>query len=579
MGTAIGEKSKGCGNIFFGIIWTSFSSIFVAMGLWMAWGGIAAMRWEEAPCTITKFEILRAEDGDGFRADLAYQYEYAGQSHTGARLWKSVENKRDSYEDLVELREPFMMGPEGQRASAEGATTTCRVNPANPAESCLFKTKGGEIVGGIIFAVFGGFFVLIGIFLMLSSRGPSARSSPGSADSGIFATLLGISFCGLFGLGGFGILFGLIVPKAVEWFDMRGWKETTAEVLDGRVASHSGSKGGTTYSVDLFYRYEFGGREYRANRYSLMGGSSSGRDGKQEVIRAHPPGSKLQVYVDPDKPWHAVVNRSVGWWALFVLFPLPFIAIGVGGIWGILSKNKQPKSWPAAGKKRPLTWSSSRRRPRSVNLDEGPALASGAWESTRVKPGCSLFATLFAAVFWNGIVSIFIYQDVKLYREGSWGMAVFLSLFLTPFVVIGLVIVGAGIKQFIGLFGPAYEIQIEQAELVPGGSTRVRWRRSGGRGTVKKFRLYLVGREQATYSQGSSTSTAKSVFHEEVLFDTSVSLAANQGSVDLRIPQDAVPSFEGRNNSFQWNLCLQADVEHMPNIRNNRKIVITTPPL
>ncbi len=569
-------KTGGCGATVFGVGWILFSSIFVAAGLWMAWGAIRAMGWEEVPCTITKFEIVRAEDkDDGFRADLAYEYRYAGRSHTGTRLWQSGKNERDDYEDLVELREPLLIGPEGQRPSAAGAMATCKVNPSNPAESCLFKTKGGEVIGGVIFAIFGSFFVLIGVFIVLGDRVPAVRSRP--IKNGLPGTIFGIAFFGIFGLAGFGMLFGLIVPKAIEWFRMRSWTETTAEIIDSRVARHSDSDG-TTYSVDLFYRYEFAGREYRSNRYSLIGGSSSGHKGKQEVVADHPSGSTLQVFVDPAKPWRAVVKRSAGWGALFALFPLPFIAVGVGGIWAGLRKGKAAAS-PARSK------TSAVADPPIVPAAGGPkgwgstALVSGDWQPTRLKPGCSVAGLIGMALFWNGLVSVFVWQDIKLYLQGTWVIGIVLSLFLVPFVGIGLMIIGGVVQHFILLFGPRFEVQLDQAELRPGESTRLRWRRSGGRGTVKSFDLLLLGQEevQSDGESGKQARPGRSVFHEEMLFTTRDSLASARGQVELKIPEEAVPSFAAGKHVIRWMLCLRAKVDGMPSIRDDRDLLVRPP--
>lgn len=552
--------------------------IFVVVGLWSLWGAVGKSRWDEVPCTLGKFEIVASPKDPSFRPDLSFSYEYAGQRYTGTRLWADREGT-DDYQKLSDIREPLFIGPEGFRSSLEGLATTCRVNPGNPAEAVLRFNRTGDFVLGTVFTIMGSLFAMIGLSLSFGSLSRTMHS-PAEGAPGAVGTGFSVAAFGLFALAGFGVLFGVVVPKAREWFAMRSWQETTAEVISGKVGSHRGNKGGTTYSVDFFYRYDFGGREYRSNRYDLLGGSSSGYDAKADVVRAHAARSKLQVFVDPEKPWHAIVKRSPGWWGLFALFPLPFIAVGVGGIWGALRKGAKAA---AATRSKASTVSDPPIFP-GAGTTKGfgtAALAGGEWQPTRLKPGCSVLVLLLIALFWNGLVSAFVWEDIKLYRTGSWIIGIVVSVFLIPFVGIGLMIIGGVVQHVMLLFGPRFEVQLDQAELRPGGTTRLRWRRAGGRGTVKDFDLLLLGREEVL-SDGESPKRArrgKSVFYEEVLFTTRDSLATAQGQVELKIPEDAVPSFAAGNHVIRWMICLRAQVEGMPTIRDDRDLLVRPPKL
>jgi hypothetical protein len=149
-----------------------------------------------------------------------------------------------------------------------------------------------------------------------------------------------------------------------------------------------------------------------------------------------------------------------------------------------------------------------------------------------------------------------------------------LGLFMIPFVLVGIGLAIGALYSFAALFGPRYEIQLGEAELAPGQSTSILWRRTGGHGQPRDFTLLLVGREEATWSQGSSNSTARSVFHERVLFETTVPLAMEQGRAELRIPDDGMPSFHGRHNKLSWLLCLRASVPRLPDLRDEREIAV-----
>jgi hypothetical protein len=558
------ESNAGCGGRFFGIFWTAFSSIFVCVGLWMTWSALETWKWKSVPCMIERFEISADQKQDpSFRPAVLYRYEVDGRKYTGTRLWKDKEGS-DDYETLAKVRERLAQGPEGRLNSLSEVAAECRVKPDEPGTSTLLPSGSGEIWGGLVFAGFGGFFVLIGLGLIFGGPGKSSKTvSQKSNTDHPFAAMIAFLF---FGCAGLAMLGGLIIPKAIEWLSMRGWQETEAEVIWSRVRSKSSSDG-TTYAVDLFYRYQVDGREYRSNRYDILGGSSSGAKGKSAVTHAHPEGSKLPVFVDPDKPWRAVVNRSPGWWGLFALFPLPFI--GVGG-WGLWTMHKMRRAGPSVSTPR----SGLRAAARVHRLGAKP-LPAGQW----VRAGGSRIGTFIAvtafALFWNGF--LFFFQRSLWGDAGDgFGKAIggVFTLFMIPFFLVGIGMMVAAGYTFASLFAPRFNLQLASGDLKPGRSVRLQWRRAGGRGQPKDFTLLLVGREEATYSRGSNSSTARAVFHEDVLFETTIPQAMDAGSVSLKIPDDAVPTFKGTHNHIVWRVCLHAEVPWLPDLRDEREVVV-----
>jgi hypothetical protein len=184
---------------------------------------------------------------------------------------------------------------------------------------------------------------------------------------------------------------------------------------------------------------------------------------------------------------------------------------------------------------------------------------------------------LLFALFWNGIISFGVRDALSgLSGRGGSGIGrIFgggLTLFMIPFVVIGIGLILGALYAFLGLFAPRFELQLASGDLKPGRSARIQWRRAGGYGQPKDFTLLLVGREEATYSQGSSNSTARSVFHEDVLFETTISQAMDTGGVSLKIPDDAVPTFNGTHNRIAWRVCLRSQVPWLPDLRDEREI-------
>lgn len=536
---------RGCG-ILFGVFWTLFSSVFVVVGLGVFWNSEKIRGWDEVPCEIERFEIL--DDADAappFTVDLVFRYRPEGTWRQGTRLRNEETSGDADYEDLAALRAELLSGD-----------ATCRVNPDDPSDAVL--TVGGEQTWfGLIFAAFGGFFVLVGVGLILNSvRAGKASKAKSSSGDGEMGGLLGFGFFGIFAAAGVGLFFGMVVPKAVSYFAMKGWEEVPAEVVWSRVRSHTDDDG-TTYSADVFYRYEYEGTEHRSNRRNVIGGSSSGRSSKQEFVNEHPAGKAIVCYVDPDEPWRAILERRLGWWALFALFPLPFAAVGLGGLW-----------WMLVGKKRKEKKARTKSSGKVIDPGEDDDLVTkGGSVGRRV---LHVFGALLLAGFWNGIVSVFVWQARAEWQRGEspW----FLTIFMIPFVLIGIGLILHVFYRIFAIFSPRYAVSIGNRYLSPGGRTTASWHREGGGGEPRRLSWWLVGREEATYRRGTDTRTDTAIFFERKLFDTQTRLMMPKGEVELSLPADAVSSFRGDYNKVRWFLLLHADVPGRPDVRDEYEI-------
>jgi len=550
----VSKKSSRGGGLFlilFGVFWTLISGVIFVFSAKSLVDSLSARSWVETPCVIDRFEIVADQKADPkFRADLSFHYDFGGRHFTGDRLWREDKQGSKDYRDLGEPRVALMQGVEGPRASPAGAVTTCRVNPANPSEAAL-RLPALRSLTSVFALLFTALFLVIGIAILWAGaralKQEKTLSKPVSAKGAnpnakwVFA---------IFAVVGLLLSLGSLY-KVSEWMRMRRWVETSATVIWSEVSEHQ-SDDSTTYAVDLFYSYSFAGREYRANRYDFLGGSSSGYEGKQRFTLAHPPGSTLKIYVDPRDPWSAVVQRDPGWWGLFGLFPLPFLLVGVIGMWSS-SRKKDAAHGRFAPRRRHQTGFGAREL----------ILRPGEWIRFRSVQTGQIIAMAIFALFWNGMV----WGVVIPLRVGPKNDA-FFHLFMTPFVVIGVLVALAVIYLLIARNGPVYEVKLDRTELEPGGSTRIAWQRTGGRGQPQRLVLFLEGREEATYQNGSNNSTDTSVFHQTIVYETADPLAMQQGSAELMIPADAVPTVEGDSNAIRWLVFLRHDmnrwIKHRP---------------
>ena len=525
-----------------------FSSVFIVVGLWSTFSSLKSLTWKEVPCEFETFEISHdVTKEEPFQATTRYHYSWEGNQFTGSSI-SGEDDKRDTnYEDLVELR--FKLTERG----------TCYLDKNNPEDAIL--TKGSwMILFGLVFAAMGSLFFAIGLSLFKErKRKDKSLSSTGNQSLNLKGDAKGYLFFGIFALAGTGLLMGFTIPMAKKYFAAKSWVETEATVIWSKVQTQN-SDDGTTYRPDIFYSYRFEGQNHRSNNFSLMKISSSGYDSKQQIVDSYPRKHRFTCYVNPKKPWQSVVRRELGWPALFGLFPLPFLAVGYGGLWGLIFRSDKSKS------------NSSGRSYKSSHLatpdkKRTPRKTSGRWGK--------FFGHLIFAIFWCGITSVFVVLAWKSWftDDPEW----FLTIFITPFVLIGLASLLAVPYYLLAIFSPRFDYGFEEENLQPGLATKFRWNQSGGSGRLTSLTITLVGKEEATYQQGTNTSTATSIFYQKELFQSMRLSEMTSNSCDLIFPSDALPTFEGLNNRIIWTLNLEGKVNMRPKVKDS--LALTLNPL
>jgi len=222
------------------------------------------------------------------------------------------------------------------------------------------------------------------------------------------------------------------------WKDYRVrtvYRETTCTILGKRLKESTDSDG-TTYAPEFTFRYHVNNQEYTCTGYDSFGATSSGRAGKEKILARYDIGGQYPCWYNPDRPWKAVLVKTFNWMYLFALLPLVFLAVGVGGIvWGIRNWGRSPEAMAAE------RVSQCAAKPGGVQTGEGLNLLppvkklQGIGQSVRLSRGTSvgleMGGLLFFCLFWNGIVSVFVYPVLKDWRRGS--LEIIPALFLVPF--------------------------------------------------------------------------------------------------------------------------------------------------
>jgi hypothetical protein len=242
---------------------------------------------------------------------------------------------------------------------------------------------------------------------------------------------------------------------------------------------------------------------------------------------------------------------------LWIFFPLIFVAVGGFGLRSIWQR---------------------KRRPSNSGLPEVPSLGSlpmqlvlpGAETVGPVvlKPATSPIGKLVTAVLfaliWNGLTSVFVTMAVKswLHHKPEY----LLTIFITPFVLVGLVLVAACVGAFLNLFNPRIVLTVSSQSVPLGGTLDLSWTFTGAAWRIRGLRIVIEGREEATYKRGTSTSTDSHSFVELAIAATDDTALIREGNARLEIPKNLMHSWSGGSNKIVWELKVRGDVPRYPDV-------------
>ena len=396
-----------------------------------------------------------------------------------------------------------------------------------------------------------------------------------------------VGFFAVFLLAGLGFGAFFAVP-AWHVFQARAWTPVPCEILESHVETHPGDDN-DTYSIEVRYRYEVAGRSYTSDRYTFLGGSSSGRESKQRVVDSLPAGARTTCWVDPEDPSQAALKRGFTLEYLFILLPLIFVAVGAGGIVFSVAGMRRKRRGAAAGK---AAWlpetegvSPATGAPaggggfREIAEPAPSAGAAGAKGPLVLEPSAGpvgkLVGILFLALVWNGIVSVFVYQVWQSWKQGAPDGC--LTLFLVPFVLVGLALIVGVPYQFLALFNPRPRLTLTPGRLTLGQASELAWRFSGRAGRIRRLTITLEGHEEAVYRRGTDTVTAKETFATLPVAEVSEAVGIATGSARIEMPADTMHSFQASHNRIVWTLKVRGDIRSWPDVSEGLKVVVAPP--
>jgi len=134
---------------------------------------------------------------------------------------------------------------------------------------------------------------------------------------------------------GIGIFFLWHYRKSREALQLSAqWPGVQGQVLKSEVKRSGRRK--ATYESSIHYSYAMAGQEFVGKRITLGGDVQGGRQRAQRRCDQYPEGREVMVYVNPDNPKQACVERTrEGYW-MEILGGIFAIALGVAMIFGVL---------------------------------------------------------------------------------------------------------------------------------------------------------------------------------------------------------------------------------------------------
>jgi hypothetical protein len=534
----------GCGGAAGRVLVSLFFATFLFAGLFFLWmvlseglHDLATWRWREATARIgsSRVEVTQAGQ-DPYHPVITFRYRIDGREYKSNRIRRRG-GGYDSWDAAQQVADRYPVGAE----------VRCWLDPEHPDQAVLERSTPWLLMVlpvPLIFVIVGGCGLIAVWRRQHSAKQPrpfSAAATRRRLDGR--KIIAGVGLLLTIG-GGVGSWFLLVRPVA-RLLAARGWGEVECTVVSSRVRTHEGDDG-DTYSVDILYEYRWQDRTYRSSRYLFLGGSSSGAAGKREVVAHYPAGSRRSCWVDPDDPSRAVLDR--GFHAIYLVGLVPLAAMAGGALM---------LRFGAGG-----SWSGTSR---------GTEAASTAPTERRGTPAARAVGLLAVTLFWNGIVAVFLVQVIDTWRHGhpDW----FLSIFLIPFVLVGLGLLAGTLHAALAVANPRVVLRLAPPAPRLGDDLAVEWTVIGRAERIAHLSVTLEGRERATFSRGTDTVTEHQVFARLPVAEAS-SLSVARGGASVRIPDDTMHSFSAVHNGIEWRLLVRGEIPHWPDVADDHVLKV-----
>ena len=289
--------------------------------------------------------------------------------------------------------------------------------------------------------------------------------------------------------------------------------------------------------------------------------SDSNRTAKERLAKTLREDEPQFCWVNPAKPEQSVLSREYNLSIIGIAIPLVFVVVGVllAGF-ALRARWKKPSSvtgnqpfFRAAASPHAASFSSRQ-------------VAGGVELKSSLAP--SVIGLLVFNVIWNGVVAVMWIVG------GKFGKDMCFTLFRVVFTLLGLAVFYGLIRTIMQAMVPKPLLKVSSDQIALGESLEINWNYTRPVDGIERMTLTLVGREEATYRRGTTTSTDKSEFARITITDQMMRAQIASGRAKIVIPLEAMPSFTASNNKIVWVLELQQKVRKWPDVKREFSLTI-----
>ena len=291
-------------------------SLFAFTILGNLWQELSPYFWKKTPCTIRKAEIAKTEPlSQYYGFHVLYDYEFGGKKFH-SNYWRPQQvEPYDSYSALSDQTGKYAIQP----------NHFCYVNPQNPSQAVLQRENPLRI----LLLVFPLLMIIPGLFGLLKLYKPDAI--PVALRTGKLRFAFQLVAIVMIGLGFF--LFTILFVQGIfNVVRSAKWQRSTCKVIDSYLhtdQSSSTSSGSKTpsYRLRILFAYTYEGKEFLSDRYDFIRWGTGGKR-LTRILNQYPAEAKVECFINPKKPYQAVLNR--GFTFRYLMGMLPLVIAGAG---------------------------------------------------------------------------------------------------------------------------------------------------------------------------------------------------------------------------------------------------------
>jgi hypothetical protein len=369
----------------------------------------------------------------------------------------------------------------------------------------------------------------------------------------------------------------------------RDFVEQEGRLLETALEARS-TADGPSYAPRFRLRLELGGREREVwAKYEVTDVHTLDRARGRALLSQFQVGQDYPCWYDPSNPDRVVLQRGYTWFAwLLLLLPVPFIAIGGGGLffviwnWGKSAERRAVSAQRAAPGDLlagAATMSPPPTVPSYADLTDSPGTTM-AFRLPSATGGWNLFGLFALAVGWNAMLALFGALSTDSLRPPTFD-------WLTAGILLSFGLVGLGLsvlfvrRLLVAAGVGATIVEISAHPLFPGGEYEIFVSQSGNL-HVRSFNVSLVCEEEATYRQGTDARTAsRRVYEQELCRHEGFAIrhgAAFEVRAPLAIPARAMHSFRAEHNSVCWKLLVRGRFVRPPEFERSFPVSVYPAP-